>query len=238
MVQGARPGPARVAGVLLALSVAVLLAAACSLLPAGLGRPRQAAVKLAVSPLLTNAPLYVAQDEGFFAEQGLQVEFVKIAKTVDMIPPLTQGQIDVASTGLSFGTFNAIARGVILRFVADRGHQDPNGCTFNAIMARRELVESGELSSPAQLKGKRVAVNPTSNGGYTMQALLATAGLTLDDVQLVDIPDTAAAAAFEQGSIDATTAGEPQVTQLVQAGHAVAWVPAERILPNFPSGQL
>ncbi len=54
-------------------------------------------IKVSVTPFLSYAPIFIAKEEGFFAEQGFDVEFVRFDKTAEAIPALAQGQIDVVS---------------------------------------------------------------------------------------------------------------------------------------------
>src|SRR5690349_11814020 len=57
----------------------------------------KATVKVAMLPFISFAPFYIAQEEGFFAEQGLNVELVNITLQQDVVPALASGQVDVAS---------------------------------------------------------------------------------------------------------------------------------------------
>ena len=86
-------------------------------------------VKVSVLPFLTYAPLFIAKEEGFYAEQGLDVEFVPIDKNSDAMAPLIQGQIDVASGSFDVSTLNAIAKGANIKYVSDKGYLDPTGCS-------------------------------------------------------------------------------------------------------------
>ena len=57
-------------------------------------------LKMVVLPRLSWAPFYIAQAEGFFAEQGLEVEFIQMERSADAVPLVAQGEVDVIS-GLS-----------------------------------------------------------------------------------------------------------------------------------------
>src|SRR5215216_3092625 len=71
--------------------------------------------------LVSNAPIYVAQEKGYYQEQGLEIEFSRMQGGGEMIAPLASGQVDAAIGAPSAGLFNAIARDVPLRIVADKG---------------------------------------------------------------------------------------------------------------------
>ena len=211
----------------------VLLVTACAPAGGGQSTPGPAKLKVVALPYLSYAPLFIAEEEGYFAEEGLQLEFAKMTRTPAAIPALVEGELDVMPAGTNLSLLNAIARGASIKFVAGLSYIDPAGCVASAIMARRALVETGELDSPAQLKGRRIALVPVSLSGYFVESLLSTAGLTLDDVEIMDVSTPAVPAALEKGTIDLVVASEPWVTRIVQAGHAVAWMPAQQVIPDF-----
>lgn len=212
----------------------ILLLQACA--PAVIEQPEPITLKVVLLPYLTFAPLFIAEEEGYFAEQRLQIEFVKMERSSQAIPALAQGELDVVGGTTSFSILNAIARGAEIRFVADKGYVAPTSCAYNGLMARRALVEAGELDSPAQLQSRRIAVNPASYSGYYAAKLLNTVNLTLEDVEVMDISNPVKLEAFEKGTIDVAYASEPWVTRVLEAGHAVLWMPAGQVSPDFQLG--
>jgi ABC-type nitrate/sulfonate/bicarbonate transport system substrate-binding protein len=189
-------------------------------------------------PYLSYAPLAIAQEEGYFADQGLEVEFVKDVGSAEAIPALMQGKLDVISPAISFGLLNGMANGARIKIVADKGYLSPAGCTYVALVARQTLVEQGDLQDPADLRGKRIAMNPVSFEGYMLEKILETAGLTLDDVETEDLPPPVQLVTLEKGTVDLVVAGEPWLTRMLQAGHSVVWRPAEQVIPDFEIGSV
>src|SRR5205085_10029435 len=97
-------------------------------------------VKYAYAPRLPMVPVFVAQEKGFFTAQGLDVDFVPFAGgSNEMLPPLSQGQLDVAAAGLSAGMVNAAADGVLFRMVADEG-QIAHGRSVYNISVRSDVA--------------------------------------------------------------------------------------------------
>jgi NitT/TauT family transport system substrate-binding protein len=213
--------------------VIALLLAACAPPALELPQPEPTKLKVVVLPYLSYGPLFIAEEEGYYAEQGLEIEFVKMARSTEAIPALAQGDLDVLGAIVSVGLLNAMAKGGDIRFVADVAHINPTGCTYMAVMARRALVEAGQLDSPAGLQGYQTSVQPSSISSYLVEKLLNTVGMTLDDVDTVDVMDPVELEAFETGALDAAAASEPWVTRMLQAGHAVDWVPAQQVIPGF-----
>ena len=193
-----------------------------------------APVKLRVLmlPFLSFAPFQIADEEGYFADQGLEIEFVRIDNTDDTVPLLAQGQLDVASGPLRVSMLNAMAEGLNIKFVADRGYVDAQGCPYTAIMARRELVDQGLLSDVAQIKGRRLDVNRVFLEGYWIEQWLATAGLSFKDVELMNIQPALELEALKTGQVDVTISSEPWVTRIVEDGGGVLWVPIQDVMPG------
>jgi NitT/TauT family transport system substrate-binding protein len=194
-------------------------------------------LKAVVFPFLALAPFFIAQEEGYFAEQNLDVEFVKIKENV-AFTALARGELDVWSGMMAIGSLNAIQRGSHIRFVAPRGSFAPDGCPFLAMIARKTLVDSGQLERPAQLKGRNVAWYRGSVEEYFLDKVIQKDGLTVDDFTRITIPPPADMGAMEKGTLDLTVAGEPWVTRLVRSGRGVLWVPVQDAIPGFQFSDL
>ena len=108
------------------------------------GETEHMKLKVLLLPFLSFAPLFIANEEGYFAEQELTIEFITMRSSATAIPSLAQGDLDVSVGMVNIGLLNAIARGARIRIVADKGYLAPTGCTSNALLARRALVEGGE----------------------------------------------------------------------------------------------
>ena len=67
-------------------------------------------VKVLILPYISSAPYFIGIEEGYFEEQGIEVEVVNLVSTEEVMPALASGQVDVASGLLSAGMLNAIAR--------------------------------------------------------------------------------------------------------------------------------
>jgi NitT/TauT family transport system substrate-binding protein len=190
-------------------------------------------LKMAVVPYLSYAPIFIAVEEGYFAEQGLQIEFLKFNRSDAAIPALDQGQLDVVGAVISAGVLNAIARGARIKIVIDRGYLHAAGCDYTTLIARRALIESGALRNLAQLRGRSLAINPNSMEAYYVEKLLRPEQLTLEDLRIVDLPPTVLLDAFANHTIDLAVVSEPWLTRLQHAGHAVSWQSVKQTLPDF-----
>jgi NitT/TauT family transport system substrate-binding protein len=181
----------------------------------------QELVRVGVNGVISDAPFFIAVTKGYFAEQGIKAEFVSFDAGPKMIAPLGAGQLDVAGGAVSAGLFNAAARGIAIKIVADRGARVP-GYDYMPVLIRKQLVDSGKVKTVADLKGLKVAeAGEGGSQGSTLNEALKQAGLTYKDVEHVYMPYPQHVAALANGAIAASVTTEPSVTQAVQTGAAV-----------------
>ena len=78
-------------------------------------------------------------------------------KTAEAIALLVSGDIDVFAGSVTTGLLNVIGKEENIKAVADRGHSQPGDCTYQAIVVRKDLYDSGKITKAADLKGQTVA---------------------------------------------------------------------------------
>ena len=138
-----------------ALGVRVLVA---GLLLFGAAMAAEAAdkVKLGMIGSMADAPIYLAVEKGYFRDVGIEVELEPMGSLAKQIAPLSSGDIDVGFGAISAGLYNAVNRDIPLKVVADKGRNAP-GYAYNSIMVRKDLVDSGQVKTLADLKGRTIA---------------------------------------------------------------------------------
>lgn len=213
---------------------ALVAAAALAAGLAGAGAAQAAdTVKVGINNVISDVVFHLAQERGFFAEQGLKVELITFDSGPKMIAPLGAGQIDVGAGASSAGLYNAAARGINIKVVADKG-STPVHYDYMPLLVRKELVDSGKVKSVADLKGLRIgAVGPGAATNAKLAHILAAAGLGYKEVQHSYIGYPQQIAAFTTGAIDAAITTEPSATQAVDAGVAVRFV-----VDGYPNQQV
>jgi NitT/TauT family transport system substrate-binding protein len=166
-------------------------------------------VQIATPATISDAPLFIAEHKGYWAEQKITAKLVNMQTGPQMIAPLGAGQIDVAAAATSAGLFNAAARGIGIKIVADKGSNQP-GYSFVALLVRKELVDAGKFKTMKDLKGLKVA-EPGKGGstGSTVNQALKSAGLSYDDVDHVILGFPEMLTGMENGAIDAAILPEP-----------------------------
>ncbi|MBX3142536.1 MAG: ABC transporter substrate-binding protein [Trueperaceae bacterium] len=183
--------------------------------------PRET-VRVAYVPIMKFAPLYVAAERGLFDALGLDVEINRVASGTEAIAFLTEGQIDVGGIAIVTSLWNGWNQGLNIRVIAPGG-LEPFENSPTKLMVRAELHESGAVTSIADLRGRTVAVagGPGSGGEYLAAKALERAGLTIRDVNLINVANPDMPASFEGGAIDAGILGSPYAQQVQEAGFGV-----------------
>ncbi|HLH23047.1 MAG TPA: ABC transporter substrate-binding protein [Chloroflexota bacterium] len=188
--------------------------------------PLDAPIHLQTLRNLADAALFIAADRGFFEEQGLNVDWETVRSAADTIPALSTGALDAAAGGSSPGLFNAVERGIAVKIVTDKTRLARGG-QGSSFLARQDLVDSGEVKGPADFRGRTVSVTTLrSSAGAYLYAALRTAGLTLDDVETVELNPADTLAALANRKIDLAFTFEPMQTLAQQQGlgKPVVWV--------------
>jgi NitT/TauT family transport system substrate-binding protein len=210
------------------LTLLTAIAAGCS--QADKGSALQV-VQISGRRAIANAPLFIADEEGFFEQEGIKLEFVTLSTDLTQnIPALEQEKVDAIAAQLNIGFFNAIAKGARSRIVGDRGHVDPRSCDFTGIIGRGSLFTTDDPPA-AQLRGRRFAANPAGASGYLLARYLSAKGMTNADVQFVTLPDNVQLQALQGGSIDAVFATEPRFTQSLPGNRLIA--PGNKYTPGL-----
>jgi len=178
-------------------------------------------------PVLIYGPLMMAQDKGYFAEHGLDVQFENLPGGSDMVVLTANGDFDIGVGGAGPAYFNAVERGLDLKIIAPLHFEREPQAT--PLMVSKERFDSGELTSVEDLEGLKVSVNARGATEYWLDTALQTDGLTIEDVDLQQLPFPDVPAALDSGALDAAMLGEPVATLAEQQGIAV------RLDVDFPA---
>ncbi len=180
--------------------VIALIASACA--PAGTGSPSPSqsgatplTVGLGFIPSVQFAPFYYADRQGYYRDAGLEVTFQNKIDP-DLIPLVGQGAIDV---GLADGTSTipAVANDIPIRYLATIYG------TFPSIVFAKA---SSGIEDAADLEGRKLGIPGQFGSSWIMlQALLRSAGLGPDDLEIVDFPDFTQGVAVQRDVVDAAT---------------------------------
>jgi NitT/TauT family transport system substrate-binding protein len=178
---------------------------------------------------------YLARDDGFFKDEDIEANLIVFNSGANQIAPLGTGELEVGSGAASVGFYNAIARGIGLRIVADKGHTEP-GYAYQNLIVRKSLIDSGEFKTLRDLKGKSVGI--AAEGVTTLSYLneaVRIGGLAFSDVTPVYLAMPQQVVGMKNGVIDASILPEPPGTRIVEAGIGVRFMNTEDF---YPYGQV
>lgn len=188
----------------------------------------EGATKMVVGymPLSIYAPIYVALDKGYYADEGLDVELQSFTNGTDITTLTATNKLNVGLTGVGPAYWNGVSQGLPLTIIAP-GHSEGSPVA-SPLMISKKACEDGTIKSVADLKGKKVSVNAPGATELWLEKALETGGLTIGDVDLQYLTFPDAVTALDSGALDAAIVGEPVATQAEQNGLAV------RLLSDFP----
>jgi NitT/TauT family transport system substrate-binding protein len=198
------------------------------LVPAGV--PAQS-IAVGATSSTSDAPIYIADRRGYFRDEGLDVSVANFRSAADMVAPLGAGELQAGAGSASAGLYNAVARGIRIKIVADKASSPP-GYGATKILVRKDHILSGRYRQPGDLRGMKFAMNaPGVSNTSTLNTLLRAAGLKYSDVDTVDLPLPDHVAALKNKSVDASASVEPAPTIAIHNGDAVLIQSDDQILP-------
>ena len=194
------------------LAVAVL-AAACTTSHAGTSTTTAAhlektSVIVGSLPVVDTAGLFLAQQNGYFKQAGLNVTIKPISVTPQAIPDLEKGTVDVVAGANYVSFFQADETGHLnLKVLADG--QSCSDDTFEVL-----AMPGSGINNAADLAHKKIAVNTTNNIQTLLtNTALQTAGVNSASVQYVPIPFPEMGNALKSHKVDAISVVEPFITE-------------------------
>jgi len=203
--------------------------ALASLLALGLVGPAMAedALKatIGVLRLSSSAPVFIAQDKGYFREAGLEIELKFFDAAQPIAVATTSGDVDVGITAFTAGLYNLAGKGTLK--VIGGMSREKAGYPLIGYFASNNAYASG-LKTPKDLAGKRVAVTQTGSSFHYSLGLLADKyGFKLADVRIVPLQSLSnAAAALKGETVDAALLPVSTARKLMDDGGAklLGWV--------------
>jgi NitT/TauT family transport system substrate-binding protein len=191
------------------------------------GAPELSNITIGVLRSADTVTVQIAEDKGFFKQQGLNVTFVPMTTTNQTTSGLLSHTMDFGVQNY-VGMFEAekTVPNLNLREVSD----DSQASVDNYVLL---VAKNSKLTSISQLKGKRVSIPaPGFNfGAMALDVLLAPYHLSSADYTTVVLPFSAAAQALAKGEVDAAFTTEPFITTAEAAA-------GDRILVDMTSGPL
>jgi NitT/TauT family transport system substrate-binding protein len=198
----------------LALALALLSFAAP---PAAAQAPEKPKIAIGVGgkPLFYYLPLTIAERQGYFKTEGLDVEILDFPGGARALQALLGGSVDVVS-GAYEHTISQQAKGQDIEALVLQGK-------YAGIVLGMSKAKAAAYKTPADLKGMKIGVTaPGSSTNMFVNILLAKTALKPDAVSIIGVGATAGAVAImKRGDIDAIANLDPVIAQLEAGGDLV-----------------
>lgn len=179
-------------------------------------------LKVATIGLVSDGALQTGIKQGFFEDEGLEIETSVVANPPAGLAAAQSGEVDVAYSP-SIPLLNGLSQGLPLKVVGaadgfapgstDSG--DPASIDDTGLFA----APGSGVSSVADLRGKRIAV-PARKA--QMEVVIADelkeAGIGQDEVEWVVLDFASAVSALQNGTVDAAGLVSPFTSQAAEAG--------------------
>lgn len=186
------------------LIISSLLLAACSAKTSG---EEQELKEINIGIQQSLSPLWIAREKGWFEEafekEGIKVKWTEFQSGPPQFEGLAAGKLDFSQVGNS-PVIGGQAADVPFKEIA----LSQDGLKANAILVKK----GSSIQSIKDLKGKKVAVAKGSSGFDFLHKALKEAGVSPDDVEIIQLQPDEAMPAFENGAVDAWSIWEPFVS--------------------------
>ncbi len=189
---------------------------AVSLAACGRASSGPVTLRIGVLPILDALPLYVAESEGYFDDQGVNVEFVPVSAAAERDQLMQAGQIDgMINDLISTALYNQNGvQIVIVRFARQATPTFPQ---------YRILAAAGSgLTTSEDLRDVPIGISEGTVIEYVTYRLLEAEGLAPDDIATVAVPTISERMnLLASGQIQAATLPDPLSTLAIQSGATV-----------------
>ncbi|MCI5902819.1 MAG: ABC transporter substrate-binding protein [Blautia sp.] len=195
--------------------IAAMLSAAFVCAPVTVSAEEAQDVTMAFCTWTGYSPMFIAQEQGYFEEAGINMDIQVIEDESTYAALITTGNVQFLATAQD-PNIKMYANGADSRFVL----------TMDASNGADGLVATGNIESLDDLAGKKLALDKSASSYYFfLTALEQGSSLTEDDIDVIDMGDTTEAGlAFMSGTVDAAIMWEPELSEAletVEGAHAL-----------------
>lgn len=195
----------RIPWVFFFLHSAALFIALSAITPtSGIDKPTY---RIGLGPWVGFGPLYLAKENGYFDEAGINVDLVVLTGLAERNSALKSGKVAALAAPVDY-------------FVLSAG----NNLETTIVMAIDEsvggdgIVAKKDIKTIEDLKGKKVAFQRGLPGEFFLRTLLKDHNVAINDMETLDMETSQAGAAFLANRVDAAVVWEPWLTKAKEEG--------------------
>jgi len=205
------------------LAIMILFVAGCATQPS-----ESQDVTIGYSALRISLPVFVAVENGYFEEQGLNVNLERFDTAQPLMQALVAGTVDVAGYTALPITYNSMLRSEKeLYFVTAMMEDQQHLISYFLVKS-----DASEDTTVADFRGKKIGVLPTIAYQKWLEVILKENGLSLDDVEVVPLAPTLQPSALGSGQVDALFTNDPAATTAIQQNIARK-ISGEALVPKY-----
>lgn len=167
------------------------------------GQADAEAIKVGVLKTSGSGPVYLAQDKGYFAAEGLTSEIVFFDAGIAIPAAVVSGDIDFGVTGINAGLYNMAGQGAI-RIIASQAREAP-GFPNNTVVVSNKAWAAG-LRAWKDIAGRTFSIGAVGTPPHYSLVLIAEKyGIDLKTVRVVQLGAVA-------NSVSAIVGGQADVS--------------------------
>ncbi len=151
------------------------------------------------------ALLYIAFENGYFTNEGLDITLKPYTSGRDSLNSVLEGKADLATTAET-PIVHTLLAGETCYTIATIGTSETN----MAVVARKDRG----ILRPSDFKGKKFGATSSTNGAFFLYAILISNGISTDDVKIVDLRPEETFDALVESEVDAVSAWNPHLVRL------------------------
>ncbi|MBN2046516.1 MAG: NrtA/SsuA/CpmA family ABC transporter substrate-binding protein [Anaerolineaceae bacterium] len=164
-----------------------------------------ASVNVASATFIGDLPILIAQDMGYFQEQGLDIQLTETEAGRDSFQRLLDGTADIATvaeTPLVTASFNQDDLIIVANLLYSN--------KINLIIARKDMG----IQIPSDLKGKRVALYHNTNSEFLFDSYLLFNDIGKNELTILDMTPIESMEALVSGNVDAVVTWQPYIMRV------------------------
>lgn len=196
----------------------------CICLWSGLAQAQEK-ITIAALTFVSSSPLFIAQEKGYYAEEGLDVEFKFFRAAQPVAVAIASGDADFGVTAFTAGFYNLAAKGA-LRVIGAQS-REVKGFDGSAVLASNKAYEGG-LTKVENLAGHSFAMTQVgSSFHYMIGQVSEKAGVNLSQIKLKPLQSVPnMLGALKSGQVDSIIIVPHIAKPLERAGAAkiIGWV--------------
>lgn len=193
-------------------------------------------IRVYMNPSMSSAPMIIANEEGFFKEQGIGIEFIKSQSTADALLFLLQGSVDAIDGPLTAGIYNAVKEKQSVRIVAGTT-QYVKGNDFSGILIRKAPgIPEDRAGLLKYLATQKIALPIRgSMPNFFIETLFERYGIATEDIRFLNMSFPFIVEGMASGSLNAGFMIEPFLSIARKKGSGFEFISFSDDFPDTPA---